>query len=194
MLKAVFIYLLKQKYSYNIQIAVLAMVASFAAADSQVETLDSTQLATGAVLPYNTLEPATQTTGFIYHAQTFDQAPRVVAPQIQTAGLVNPYALGGYNYPYGQQGYFNQVAPSAYAGYNPYVAGASPYLANPYAVNPYVTNPYAANPYTVNPYVANPYLTSPYGLASGYPFISSPVTVEASKTSDSNQGAAIIEN
>ena len=175
------------------------MVASFAAADSQVTTLDNTQLTSGAILPYSTLEPATQTTGFIYHAQTFDQAPRVVAPQVQTAGLVNPYALGGYTYPYGLQGYYNQALPSAYAGYNPNVAGVSPYLTNPYAVNPYVTNPYAVNPYVtnpyaVNPYVTNPYLTNPYGFASGYPVVSSPVTVETSKPAESNQAPTIIES
>ena len=203
------------------------MGACLAVAESQMATQDNTQLSTEAILPYNTLEPATQSRGFIYHVQTFDPAPKAEAPQVQTPGLVNPYALGGYTYPYELQGYNNQVLANAYTGYNPYVVGASPYVAgaspyvaratpyvagaspyiataspylanqyavNPYVANPYVANPYAANLYAVNPYVVNPYLTSPYGLASGYPVASSPVTVDASKTTDANQDATIIES
>jgi hypothetical protein len=181
------------KLNYNFQIVVFFMIASFAAVDSQEATLDITQSTPAPILPYNTLEPASQTRGFIYHAQTFDQTPRVIAPQAPTAGLVNSYALGGYSYPYGLQGYYNQALPSAYAGYNPYVSSASPYLANPYAVNPYVTNPYVTNSYAVNPYFANQYFTNPYSPASGFSQASSPVTVETSKPSDSNQDSTIVE-
>jgi hypothetical protein len=72
--------ILKQISLFFQKLVVLALVAGLISADS----LDNKQLATAGALPYNTLAP--QSTAVIYHAQTYETAPK----QLPTAPVAAP--------------------------------------------------------------------------------------------------------